>query len=138
MGEGNSQSGIMLIGQNPGETEEKLGRPFVGRTGRFLDKVFAEHGIDRKNLYITSVVKCRTQGNRKPSPAEVKSCLPILTEEIKNIKPKVIVLMGKVAQGIPRLSGIDYIETVHPTAAMRFPKYRKKFMDDIAKLESYL
>lgn len=117
LGEGPLDAEIMLIGQNPGAEEAKLGRPFVGRSGKYLDKVLKENNINRASLFITSVVKCKTPGNRKPTKKEVEACLPLLIEQIKSIKPKLIVLMGKLAWQTPRLEGIEYMETYHPAAA---------------------
>ncbi len=124
----------MLIGQNPGGEEVKQGRPFVGRSGRYLTGVLTRFGLDRYKLYITPVVKVGTLGNRKPTPAEIARWMPVLLDEIERIRPRIIVLMGQVAWGVPRRPGIDYIETYHPAAAMRFPKIRTRFEDDISRL----
>jgi len=124
----------MLIGQNPGAEEDKQGRPFVGRTGKYLDKVLARNGIPREKLFITSAVKCRTPGNRRPTQSEIDACMPFLLRQIKDISPELVVLMGKVAQLTPRLEGIEYLETYHPTAAMRFPRIRREFEADFEKL----
>jgi uracil-DNA glycosylase family 4 len=134
MGEGPSDAQIMLIGQNPGAEEDKQGRPFVGRSGKYLNKVLAVNNINRDTLFITSVVKCKTPGNRKPTKNEIKVCLPLLMEQIKSIKPKLIVLMGEVAWQTPRSENIQYIETYHPAAAMRFPGIRAKFEADFQRL----
>lgn len=134
-GEGPSSARIMLVGQNPGCEEVKQGRPFVGRSGRYLNEVLKKYGIDRSKLFITSVVKEATPNNRKPTETEIRRWLPYLMDEIKRVGPQVIVLMGTVAQGIPRLEGIEYVETYHPAAAMRFPKIRKKFESDFARLK---
>ncbi len=138
LGEGPFDAKVMLVGQNPGAEEDKLGRPFVGRSGKYLDKVLKENGIDRAMLFITSVVKCKTPGNRKPTKKEIEECLPLLIEQIKSIKPKLIVLMGGVAWQTPRLEGILYMETYHPAAAMRFPKIREKFEEDFKSLKDYI
>lgn len=134
IGEGPQNADIMLIGQNPGAEEERQGRPFVGRAGKYLDRVLKANGIKRENLFITSVVKCRTPANRKPTAREIKDCIPLLMEQIKQVKPRVIVLMGKVAWETPRLNGIKYMETYHPAAAMRFPKTRARFEQDFRDL----
>ncbi len=134
LGEGPSDAKVMLIGQNPGAEEEKQGRPFVGRSGKYLDKVLKKNDINRGTLFITSVVKCKTPENRKPTRKEIADCLSILIKQIKSIKPKLIVLMGEVAWQTPRLEGIEYIETYHPAAAMRFSKVREKFEADFKLL----
>lgn len=86
---------IMVVGQNPGETEVRLGRPFVGPSGAFFDKVMREVlGIDRSVLYICNTVRCYTRGNRAPTVGEVRNCRPFLDAEVDIIKPKVIVTLG--------------------------------------------
>lgn len=135
-GEGPENADIMLVGQNPGEEEVKQKRPFVGRSGQYLNEVLQQNGIDRRKLYLTGVVKEPTPGNRKPTADEISRWMPSLVAEIKHIRPKIIVLMGHVAWQTPRFEGIEYIETYHPAAAMRFPKARKKFESDIKLLKS--
>ena len=134
-GEGPDSARVMLIGQNPGAEEERQGRPFVGSSGKYLASVLEKNGMNRDSLYITNIVKCRTPQNRKPTDEEIKSCLPVLVKEIKKVKPRLIVLLGKVALKTPRFEGIAYIETYHPAAASRFPRFRKKFEDDIASIK---
>jgi uracil-DNA glycosylase family 4 len=133
-GEGPRNAEIMLIGQNPGHEEAKQGRPFVGKSGKYLDTVLRKNNIDRSKLYITSVVKETTPGNRRPTAQEIRHWMPYLLEEIRQVKPKIVVLMGKIAWKTPRLKAIEYIETYHPAAAMRFPRTRDKFENDFEKL----
>ena len=128
----------MLVGQNPGEEEDKVGRPFVGRAGKFLNKVLAANGINRKEVFVTNIVKHLTPQNRKPLPDEVAACVPYLALQIKLVKPKLIVLMGVVAWQAPQIEGVEYIKTVHPSAAMRFTKMRNRFQDDFASLGKHL
>jgi len=128
----------MLVGQNPGKEEDKTGRPFVGRTGRFLNHVLAEHGIKREDIFITSVVKHFTPKNRKPKLDEIEACVPYLVKQIKLAKPSVVLLMGTIAWQAPREEDIVYIETYHPSAAMRFPRMREKFLEDIKALNKRL
>lgn len=134
-GEGPQNAEIMLIGQNPGGEEARQRRPFVGRSGRYLDSVLRKNNIDRSRLYITSVVKETTPGNRKPTAREISYWMPYLLEEIRQVEPRVVVLMGEVAWKTPRLGNIRYIETYHPAAAMRFPRAREKFENDFSKLK---
>ena len=136
--EGPNNAEIMLVGQNPGREELKIGKPFVGRAGKYLDSALQKNGIDRRKLYITSVVKQGTPHNRKPTKEEIRYWMPYLVEEINSIKPGIIVLMGAVAWETPRLAGIRYIETYHPAAAMRFPKIKEKFEKDIQELKGSL
>ena len=133
-GEGPLNAKVMLIGQNPGANEDEVGRPFVGRAGKFLNKVLAENGLKREDLFITSIVKHVSPKNRKPYADEVAACLPYLTTQISFIKPKIIVLLGESAKATPRLQGIEYMEAIHPSAAMRFKKMRNKFKEQIAEL----
>jgi uracil-DNA glycosylase len=132
--EGPKDARVMLIGQNPGQKEVEQRRPFVGRSGKYLDRVLREKGIERKALYITAVVKEPTPGNRKPTAEEIKRWMPWLVREIEEVAPEIVVLMGKVAWETPRFAGIRYIETYHPAAAMRFPKVRRRFEDDMETL----
>jgi DNA polymerase len=135
-GEGPSTAKLMLIGQNPGAEEDKTGKPFVGRAGKFLDKVLAKNGFNREEMFVTNIVKHTSPENRKPLPDEIAACAPYLEEQIRTIKPKLVVLMGAVAWQAPRVEGIEYIETVHPSAAMRFMKMRKRFEEDFEMLKS--
>lgn len=138
LGEGPNLAEIMLVGQNPGKEEIKRGKPFVGRSGKYLDIVLVKNNIDRSKLYITSVVKQSTPGNRKPTEKEIRHWMPYLIDEIKRIKPKIIFLMGEVAWRTPRFRGIKYIKTYHPAAAMRFPNARERFERDFQKLGVWL
>jgi uracil-DNA glycosylase family 4 len=137
-GEGPLDAEVMLVGQNPGAEEDKTGRPFVGRAGKFLNKVLAENGFNREDLFITNIVKHTSPKNRKPLPDEIAACAPYLEEHIKMIKPKIVVLMGAVAWQAPRVEGVEYVETYHPSAAMRFTKMRKKFEEDFKALKNRL
>ncbi|MBN1848153.1 MAG: uracil-DNA glycosylase [Deltaproteobacteria bacterium] len=132
--EGPIPAKVMLVGQNPGKEEALVGRPFVGRSGKFLNHIFKKNGLDRSRFYITPLVKETTPHNRKPRANEIKRWLPVLVKEIKRVRPEMIVLLGRIAWRIPRYDGIEYIETYHPAAAMRFPKIREKFENDMKKL----
>jgi len=124
----------MLVGQNPGADEDETGRPFVGRAGKFLTKVLSENGIKREDVFITNIVKHISPQNRKPFADEVAACLPYLNMQISVIKPKIIVLLGASAKDTPRLEGIEYMQIIHPSAAMRFNKMGIKFREQIAEL----
>lgn len=147
-GEGPVNAKIMFIGEAPGKEEDKLGRPFVGRAGKKLNELLKSSGIERKNCYITSVVKYRPPKNRTPTSVEIKANLPYLKKQIALIKPKIIVLLGDVAVrallGKIKLSeirgkrflvdSIIYLPTYHPAAA-RFPKVKRAMQSDFAKLK---
>jgi len=138
LGEGPFNAKVMLVGQNPGAEEDKTGKPFVGRAGKFLNKVLAKNGINREELFVTNLVKHVTPKNRKPLPDEIAACAPYLEAQVNAIKPKIVVLMGAVAWQAPRVKDVKYVETHHPSAAMRFTKMRKKFEEDFSGLKELL
>jgi len=84
----------LFIGEGPGETGDKTGRPFVGRAGQLLDQMIAAMGLKREQVYIANIVKCRPPQNRAPAPDEVETCTPYLVRQIEIIRPKVIVTLG--------------------------------------------
>jgi len=98
VGEGPMPSALMVIGEAPGEKEDESGRPFVGKAGQLLDKIFESVGIKRnQDYYITNVVKCRPPKNRNPQPDEVMACRGFLIRQIQLVQPRVLVLLGSVA-----------------------------------------
>jgi DNA polymerase len=136
-GEGPRNAKVVLIGEAGGAEEEKAKRPFVGRAGKFLNSELAKFGLRREQFYITNVVKERCVG--KPKADLIKKYLPILIMELKNIKPKIIVLLGKTAsESVPRNLAKIYLEIPHPSAAMRFPKQKEKFEKGIALLKDLI
>ena len=138
-GEGPADAKVMLVGQNPGAEEDKVGRPFIGRAGKFLNKVLAENGIDRREVFVTNIVKHTSPLNRKPLPDEIEACVAYLVAQVELVRPRIVVLMGAVAWKAPRtVAGVEYVETVHPSAAMRFTKMRKRFLEDFAALKTRL
>jgi DNA polymerase len=137
-GEGPANAKLMLVGQNPGAEEDKTGKPFVGRSGKFLNKVLAKNCIRREEVFITNIVKHLSPENRKPLPDEIAACAPYLEAQIKAVQPKIVVLLGKVAWQATRVEGVTYIETYHPSAAMRFTKMRKRFLEDFNTLKKLL
>ncbi len=102
-GIGDIHSPLMFVGEAPGADEDKQGEPFVGKAGQLLTKIIQTMGFSRETVYIANVLKCRpdtpgqTSGNRKPTPDEMKTCLPYLLEQIEVIRPKVIVALGGTA-----------------------------------------
>jgi DNA polymerase len=151
-GEGSESAACMLIGESPGVEEDRLGRPFVGRSGRYLDSVLEEYDLCRKSLFITGSVKCHPPGNRDPRGVELQSCRPYLERQIEVISPRLIVLLGRIAargflgdvklateRGVTRTYGdLVLLPTYHPAAAMRFPEKRRHFNEDIELLASML
>ncbi len=135
-GEGTSDAKVIFIGQNPGAEEDRIGRPFMGPAGKFLDEFLQKNGIDRGSVFMTNVVKHKTPGNRIPFKDEISACKGYLIEELDLIKPKLVVLMGMLAwKEVPRLENTQYTSTCHPAAAMRFPKMRAKFESDLGFLK---
>ncbi len=133
-GEGPMNAAVMLVGQNPGADEDEVGKPFVGRAGKYLMEVLTENGFIREELFITNIVKHRTPKNRPPYTDEIAACLPYLMAQIRMVKAKKIVLMGKAACKTPRIEGIEYRELIHPQAASRFPDMDKKFRQQVKEL----
>ena len=97
-GSGPASAKVMLIGEAPGREEDQCGRPFVGAAGRFLDQVLAGSGVDRSDLFITNVVKCRPEKNRTPRKLEVDTCTSLyLFEQVELVQPELIMVLGSVA-----------------------------------------
>lgn len=147
-GEGPSNASIVIIGRNPGVEEDRQGRPFVGRAGKFLEKLLGLAGIERKHAFITNPVKCFTPRNREPEPDEVKACTPFLYQQLDALKPKLIVALGNLAlkvltgkEGVGKHRGRVLIYkhskvfcTYHPSAALRFPAIEQKVVEDFKQL----
>ena len=132
--DGNLDADVLFIGEGPGFHEDRQGIPFVGAAGQLLDKLLAEVGLDRSQVAIVNVVKCRPPGNRDPLPDEIEACTPYLDAQISYMHPAVIVTLGNFATrfileqpiGITRARGQRYdrrgatvIPTFHPAAALR-------------------
>lgn len=96
-GEGNPEAEVMFVGEAPGYNEDKQGRPFIGRAGKFLDSWIEAAGLKRSETYITNIVKCRPENNRDPLPEEIETCSKFLRVQIALIKPKVLVALGRFA-----------------------------------------
>ena len=146
-GDGVSGMGLMVIGEGPGEEEDKYGKPFVGRAGKLLDLILASAGFSRKaNVYIANIVKSRPPGNRTPLPEEREACKPYLLEQIQIAEPKILLLLGATAlQGLidPRAKigasrgvwrqwqGIQIMATYHPAALLRTPSLKPIVWEDM-------
>jgi uracil-DNA glycosylase len=96
-GEGNSRARLMFIGEGPGADEDRQGKPFVGRAGQLLTRMIQAMGLERADVYIANIVKCRPPENRNPEPLEIRTCFPFLEGQIAAVAPKVIVALGRVA-----------------------------------------
>lgn len=150
-GEGHPSVSIMFIGEAPGANEDREGRPFIGRAGRFLDELLAASGLDRRRVFITSSVKCRPPGNRTPKDDELDTCRRLwLERQIELVNPGIIVLLGKTPLRqlfgekkasladlhgqIRERNGRRYLLTYHPAAGMRFTVARCAMQQDFHKL----
>ena len=96
-GEGSEQADIMFIGEAPGHEEDRQGRPFVGRSGKLLNKLLEEFNLRREDVFIANILKSRPPGNRDPKPEEVEACIPYLHRQIEIIAPRVLIALGRVA-----------------------------------------
>ena len=152
-GAGNPEAEIMFIGEAPGKKEDETGQPFVGSSGRILDKMLADMHIKRENVYITNICKCRPPKNRDPLPEEIKSCWPWLEKQIAIIDPKVIITLGKyalncflptakiskvhghiISLNIKKIGSINLLPFYHPAAARINKKTRTLFNEDFQKI----
>ncbi len=154
-GEGPLDTRVMVVGEAPGRKEDERGRPFVGPAGKLLDKLLELAGLKRSQVYITNVVKCRPPGNRDPTDEEIEACLPYLLRQIRLIKPRLIIAVGRHAgRTLYRLAGLKWesmsrlhgrvvdavIEgvrlklavTYHPAAALYKPPIREKLEKDFS------
>ncbi len=151
-GEGAPTARVMLIGEGPGWHEDQEGRPFVGNSGKFLTELLAKAGLEREDVFITNVVKCRPPGNRDPLPDEIHACSMYLERQIAAIDPEVIVTLGRfsMAKYFPgeRISRIHgqakklgkrlVVPMYHPAAALHQASLRGAIEDDFAKLPKLL
>jgi uracil-DNA glycosylase len=166
-GEGPRSAEVMMVGEQPGDQEDRQGHPFVGPSGRLLDSVLEEAGIDRRRVYVTNSVKHFKfvpieRGRRlhkKPSAGEIRACHPWLQEEIRLVKPRVIVALGATAaqallgkqfrvtqsRGRPLASELAeaIVATVHPSSILRAPAdakddARREFLADLKAVATYL
>lgn len=99
-GSGNPSAAVMIVGEAPGRDENASGLPFVGEAGQLLDKAFAKLGVDRASLYICNILKCQPPGNRRPEPSETQSCIGWLEQQIRIVKPKVLIVLGATAMQV--------------------------------------
>jgi uracil-DNA glycosylase family 4 len=152
-GVGNPQADLMFVGEAPGADEDMQGEPFVGRAGQLLTKIIESIGLKRQDVYIANVIKCRPPGNRNPEPDEVEQCEPFLFRQIDNIKPKVVVALGKFAaqsllrttEPITRLRGREYtyrdailMPTYHPAYLLRNPSAKREVWEDMKRVRDLL
>lgn len=149
-GAGRADARVLLIGEGPGKNEDEQGEPFVGRAGALLDLMLDAVDLSRnENIYIANMVKCRPPGNRDPAPDEMEACLPFLREQVRILRPKIIVCLGRIAA--TRLISPDFkvtrqhgaffekndvlmMGTLHPAALLRNPAQKPDAFSDFLAL----
>jgi len=153
-GAGNPQAQLMFVGEAPGSDEDLQGEPFVGRAGQLLTKIIQSIGLERSDVYIANVIKCRPPNNRNPEPDEVATCQPFLFRQIDTIRPRVIVALGTFAAHallgtdapISRIRGhvhpfrhdSSLIPTFHPAYLLRSPDRKRDVWEDMKKVRDLL
>jgi len=157
-GEGNVHSPIIFVGEGPGEEEDNQGRPFVGRAGQLLTKILESVNINREDVYITNIVKCRPPNNRVPTNLEIQACTPFLIAQIEIINPRMIIPLGSTAasfflgkeDSITKIRGKEFVwkggiivfPMFHPSYLLRNPSKEKGSpkdltWQDIKKVKKY-
>jgi uracil-DNA glycosylase len=155
--DGNPQARVMFVGEAPGRDEDIEGLPFVGRSGKLLDRMMAAIGLDRSSAYIANVIPWRPPGNRTPTPQETQICLPFIRRQIELVDPDVLVTLGNPSsqallgtrEGIMRSRGkwFDYdtgsrairaIATFHPAYLLRSPSYKRMSWQDLRAIAKAL
>lgn len=151
-GDGDPDAQLMFVGEAPGAQEDKLGRPFVGASGKFLDEMLGSIGLRRDDVFVTNIVKFRPPENRDPSKEEIQTCLPYLLSQIKVIKPKLIVFLGrhsmqvflpelKISEAhgkVYRRSNMIFLPLYHPAAALYNGGMRSTLLEDFAQIPAIL
>ena len=151
-GEGPVDAPIMFIGEGPGASEDRLGRPFVGPAGMLLESLLEQIGLTREDVYITNVVKCRPPGNRDPEPDEIAACKPFLQRQLKLVDPEVVVTLGRFAmerwlpnERITRAHDKAFrfgkrliVPMFHPAAALRRPEWQPDLERDFRQLPAFV
>ena len=152
-GVGNEEADLLFVGEAPGENEDKTGTPFVGRAGKLLDQYLFAVDIPRESVYIANILKCRPPKNRDPLPAEEDACMDFLRRQVKLIKPKIIVCLGRISA--MRLIRPDYKITkehgewvkkgnflitavYHPALLLRDPRKKEEMLEDMKKIKAKL
>ena len=146
VGVGTPDAEVMFIGEGPGENEDLQGEPFVGRAGKLLDKMLLAVDLDRnKNIYIANIVKCRPPQNRDPKPEEQEMCIDWLRNQVKLIRPKIIVCLGRIAAAriikpdikitrehgqFIKKNGVLMMAMLHPAAILRDPRKKPEAFND--------
>ena len=148
-GEGSKKAKLMFIGEGPGYDEDVQGRPFVGKAGQLLTKIIQSIHLQREEVYIANIIKCRPPQNRNPEPDEIQSCYPFLMKQIKAIQPRIICALGSFAAHtllqtdakitslrgrVFDLSGIQVFPTYHPAFLLRNPERKREVWEDMKRI----
>jgi DNA polymerase len=156
-GAGNADADLMFVGEAPGASEDEQGLPFVGRAGKLLDQLLGEIGMERSDVFVANVLKCRPPGNRDPLPIEIENCHEYLLRQVELIQPTVICTLGNFSTkllrgdptGITRLHGQPEVRVIgaravrlypiyHPAAALYTPRMLETLREDFARLPELL
>lgn len=152
-GAGSKSASLMFVGEAPGEKEDLSGIPFVGAAGKLLDKYLCAVGIDRDEVYIANILKCRPPKNRDPLPSEQDMCIEYLRDQVRLIRPKIIVCLGRIAamrlidpgykitkeHGIfVERGGFTMTAVYHPAALLRDPRKKEDMLTDMKKIKALL
>ena len=150
-GAGNPDAGLVLIGEAPGQAEDRQGLPFVGPSGQLLTDILKAIGFARDEVYICNILKCRPPGNRDPEGSEVQACEPYLKRQLAVIQPQVILCLGRIAaqtllntsaslgqlrQAVHFYAGVPVMATYHPAALLRNPGNKRATWDDVRKVRA--
>jgi DNA polymerase len=156
-GNGNADADLMFVGEAPGQQEDLQGLPFVGRAGNLLDQLLGDLGLERADVFVANVLKCRPPGNRDPQPDEIETCRPYLARQVELIEPRVICTLGNFAtklltrsqRGITSVHGRPQVHELggravrvypiyHPAAALRSTKVLEELREDFRRLPELL
>jgi uracil-DNA glycosylase family 4 len=152
-GEGNEKATLMFIGEGPGYDEDVQGRPFVGKAGQLLTKIIQSIHLEREEVYIANIIKCRPPQNRNPEPDEIQSCYPFLQKQIQSIQPKLICALGTFAAQtllstdakitslrgrVFELGGIKVLPTYHPAFLLRNPERKREVWEDMKQISEWM
>lgn len=152
-GTGNEHADVLFVGEAPGQKEDETGIPFVGAAGKLLDRYLAAVGIDRGQVYIANILKCRPPHNRDPLPAEEDACIDYLREQVRLIHPKIIICLGRISA--MRLIKPDFRITAehgkffkkgeytitavyHPAALLRDPRKKEDMYTDMKAVKAFI
>jgi uracil-DNA glycosylase family 4 len=152
-GEGRETADVMVVGEAPGQEEDRSGRPFVGRAGKLLDLLLLSSGFARDDVYICNVLKCRPPQNRNPQPDEVDACSPYLLRQVELVQPRVIlafgtfaaqtllgtdISIGKLRGRTHQYRGVPLVPTYHPAACLRHPAWVRSVWEDLQRARDVL